>query len=163
MLPTALKTLLFTLVAPGTVTLLLPYLILRWTDGLSIAFGWTTIAGGLLILCGTAIYAACAIGFVRFGRGTPAPIDPPTELVVQGLYRWSRNPMYVGIVTVLLGESLLPRSVPLLFYAAAVFVGFNLFIMLYEEPTLTRMFGSSYKSYRSRVPRWIGPVRRTAQ
>ncbi len=153
---TALKTLVFTLVAPGTVTILLPYLILRWTRGLSVAFAWTAVAGGLPVLCGAAIYTACAIGFVRFGRGTPAPIDPPKELVVQGLYRWSRNPMYVGIVSILIGESLLFRSLALLIYAGIVFVGFNLFIYLYEEPTLKRMFGTSYEDYRRRVPRWIG-------
>jgi protein-S-isoprenylcysteine O-methyltransferase Ste14 len=156
-LQTALKTVVFTVLVPGTVTILLPYLILRERAG-PVSLKLPEICGVLLITIGVAIYLSCAFSFVRFGRGTPAPIDPPTELVVQGMYRFSRNPMYVGVVTVLLGESLLFRSSLLLIYTAVVFIAFNIFIMWYEEPTLQRMFGESYDSYRRRVPRWVGRV-----
>lgn len=153
---TAFKTILFTLIAPGTVTVLLPYLILRGRAR-ELSSDVFTIIGCLLILTGAVIYVACAFSFVRFGRGTPAPIDPPKELVVKGLYRWSRNPMYVGIISILIGEAILFRSTALLGYAAVVFVGFNLFILCYEEPTLRQMFGESYERYCKTVPRWIIP------
>jgi protein-S-isoprenylcysteine O-methyltransferase Ste14 len=97
----------------------------------------------------------CAWDFTFAGRGTPAPIDPPKELVVQGLYRYVRNPMYVGILSILLGEALLFASWSLFGYAAVVFILFFLFVVLYEEPILMRKFGESYLQYCKNVPRWI--------
>jgi hypothetical protein len=89
------------------------------------------------------------------GRGTPAPIDPPKTLVARGPYRWTRNPMYVAVTSVLIGECMMTRSPSLWRHALAVFVGFNLFVRLYEEPTLREKFGDEYGAYCARVPRWI--------
>jgi len=93
--------------------------------------------------------------FAANGRGTLAPVDPPRTLVVRGLYRYVRNPMYVGVMTILLGESLFFASTTLLRYAIGCFVAFHLFIMLYEEPTLRSKFGESYITYCSAVNRWL--------
>jgi protein-S-isoprenylcysteine O-methyltransferase Ste14 len=152
----ALKTLLFTLVVPGTVTIYIPYLLLTSPSAPSpLPIGIFRYLGVLPILLGAAIYFLCAWDFAFAGRGTPAPIDPPKELVVKGLYRYVRNPMYVGVVTLLLGEALFFASRQLLFYAGAVFLFFHLFVLFYEEPALRRGFGESYERYCKAVPRWI--------
>ena len=109
----------------------------------------------VVIAAGIALLAACVWEFATRGRGTLSPVDPPRDLVVQGLYRYVRNPMYLAVSTILLGESLLLRSLALLGYWAIVFVAFNLFVMLYEEPTLARQFGESYERYRRDVGRWL--------
>jgi len=111
--------------------------------------------GALPILIGAAIYFWCAWDFTFAGRGTPAPIDPPKELVVRGLYRYVRNPMYVGILSILLGEALLFASGRLLEYTAVVFTFFFLFVVLYEEPMLRQKFGESYRQYCKNVSRWF--------
>jgi len=151
-----LKTLLFTIIAPGTVTVLLPSLMLspRWAAEIPI-WGALQFFGCAPLLLGLSIYLWCAYDFAAKGRGTPAPIDPPKQLVRSGLYRFTRNPMYVGIVLILLGEAIFFASAALFFYAAAIFVGFNGFILFYEEPTLRRLFGESYLRYCAEVPRWI--------
>ena len=93
------------------------------------------------------------------GRGTPAPIDPPKELVARGLYRYVRNPMYVGVMSILVGEALIFASRTLVWYAVTVFIGFNLFVLLYEEPTLRHKFGAAYERYCAAVPRWLPRLR----
>src|SRR5262249_1425425 len=118
--------------------------------------------GLLPTVVGAVIYAWCAWEFARHGRGTPAPIDPPRELVVRGLYRYTRNPMYVGVVTMLLGEAVLFGSLALLEYAAAVFALFAGGGLLYEEPTLRAKFGDSYRRYCQTVPRWLPSKPRAA-
>lgn len=99
------------------------------------------------MLLGASIYFWCAWDFTFAGRGTPAPIDPPKKLVVRGLYRYVRNPMYVGVFSILLGEALFFESQRLLVYAAVVFFFFYLFVILYEEPILRQKFGESYQKY----------------
>jgi len=93
--------------------------------------------------------------FARFGRGTPAPIDAPKRLVTRGLYRYTRNPMYVGVLTVILGWAVLFRAWALVAYALAVWSCFHSFIILYEEPHLRAQFGKEYEEYRVRVSRWL--------
>jgi protein-S-isoprenylcysteine O-methyltransferase Ste14 len=93
------------------------------------------------------------LGFFRGGT-TLAPIDPPRQLVVRGLYRFTQNPMYNGVVAILLGETWLFGSVPLLQYAVVIFVLFHLFVVIYEEPALESRFGESFRAYRAKVPRW---------
>ena len=93
--------------------------------------------------------------FLIQGRGTPAPIDPPKELVATGFYRYVRNPMYVGVLAITLGHFLWFGSWNLLIYVLIVFIGFHVFVTYYEEPTLKRKFGASYEEYLKRVPRWI--------
>jgi len=149
----ALRSIFFALLLPGSVTLLIPYFILsrravpHWD-----VFG---LAGSIAIAVGAAILIRCIVDFARQGRCTLAPVDPPKELVARGLYRYVRNPMYVGVVLVLLGESALFRSTSLLLYTGVWFLIANLFVMLYEEPTLRARFGESYEQYRRSVGRWI--------
>ena len=93
--------------------------------------------------------------FALSGKATLSPVDPPKVLVVEGMYRHVRNPMYVGVVTLLLGETMLVQSMAMLWYTLAVFVGFNVFIKAYEEPTLLRMFDEQFRLYKTNVPMWI--------
>jgi protein-S-isoprenylcysteine O-methyltransferase Ste14 len=152
-----LKTLIFIVIAPATVTIYLPYALL---SSLHTPQPGSFLYLGLLpILVGAGINFWCAWDFVFAGRGTPAPFDPPKELVARGLYRRVRNPMYVGVMSILLGESLLFDSRSMLTYSLVVFIGFNLFVFFYEEPTLRRKFGESYERYCRAVPRWLPQLR----
>ena len=151
-----LKTIIFTFLVPGTVTVLMPYWLLTSPSASApMRVGMVRYLGVIPIVIGTAIYSWCAFDFTFAGKGTPAPIDPPKALVVRGLYRYVRNPMYVGILSILLGESLLFASMRLVEYAAVVFIMFFLFVVLYEEPMLRQKFGESYRQYCKDVPRWI--------
>lgn len=114
-----------------------------------------TLLGLLSIGLGVALLAACILEFARSGRGTLSPIDPPRRLVVRGLYRYVRNPMYLSVTTIVLGEALLTRSPALGVYWALWFLGANLFVIGYEEPTLRRRFGASYDEYTQQVGRWF--------
>ena len=155
-----LRALLFFVVAPGTVLGLVPYRILRRERRLDaiVAAGGTPgrIAGAVLVLAGLAGLVWCFALFVRRGRGTPAPYDPPRALVAEGPYAVSRNPMYVCLWLVLAGEALASGSGRVAAYGLSVFVATQLFVRLYEEPTLARQFGAEYAAYRARVPRWLG-------
>ena len=153
------KTLIFMFIAPATVTIYLPYWLLAGRTGAP-PFGAVRYVGLLPIFVGACMELWCAWDFAMKGRGTPAPIDPPKELVVRGLYQRVRNPMYVGVMLILLGEALLFASATLLWYAALVFILFNLFVLLYEEPTLRRKFGAAYERYCASVPRWLPHMRR---
>lgn len=148
-----LQTILFTIFVPGTVLGLIP----RWLVG---GFprpesGPVTWLGILIIVLGSAIYFRCAWEFAVRGLGTPAPIAPTKFLVTTALHRYVRNPMYIGVLGVLLGEAATFRAVVLLEYAAFCFAAVYLFVIFYEEPTLRRQFGESYDEYRRSVPRWI--------
>lgn len=147
-----LKNLLFTFVVPGTVGIYVPLLILRER---SPASGAEFTIGAAALAVGGCIYAWCVWDFASFGRGTPAPIDAPKRLVVRGLYRHMRNPMYLGVLTTLLGWALLFRSAGMVAYALGVGVCFHLFVILYEERHLRRKFGDEYDVYCKRVGRWI--------
>ena len=151
---TALKTLIFTVIMPGTVAVYIPYWLLS-SPSPPLPIGVVRYFGLLPMLLGAAIYFRCAWDFTFSGKGTPAPIDPPKELVVRGLYRYVRNPMYVGILTLLAGEVLFFASRQLFIYTGAIFLLFNLFIIFYEEPALRQKFGESYRRYCETVPRWI--------
>lgn len=113
------------------------------------------VLGLLCIGCGAVLLGACIWEFARSGRGTLAPVDPPRELVVRGLYRYVRNPMYLSVTTIVLGELLLTRSRPLFVYWAVWFIAVNLFVIGYEEPTLRRRFGAAYARYTQDVGRWL--------
>jgi len=147
-----LKNLLFTLIAPGTVAFCLPLLIVR---GQAIGSGGWLIASSVFFLAGVAIYSWCVWDFASFGRGTPAPIDAPKKLVVRGLYHYTRNPMYLGVLTTIIAWAVLFKEPYLLLYALCVGLCFHLFVVFYEEPHLRAVFGSSYEGYRARVPRWL--------
>ena len=156
----ALRSLLFLVLIPGTVAGYVPWRILRgrqqlFMPDLSVASG---LAAGLALL-GICVLLVCVWDFFSAGRGTLAPIDPPRLLVVRGLYRWTRNPMYNGVIALLLGEAGFFRSSALLQYALLMFVIFHLVVVIYEEPALASRFGESYRAYRAAVPRWGFAVR----
>jgi protein-S-isoprenylcysteine O-methyltransferase Ste14 len=154
------KTLLFTVLVPGTVTIYVPRRILLSRSGNdALPIGPLRYLGAALLAAGAAVYLWCAWDFATAGRGTPAPIDPPRSLVERGLYRHVRNPMYLGILLLLVGEAMLFRSRALLAYAGLVFLFFFLFVVAYEEPALRRKFGQTYERYCDRVPRWIPQFR----
>jgi protein-S-isoprenylcysteine O-methyltransferase Ste14 len=150
-----LKNLIFTLVVPGTVAVYVPWLIARGQPVGSLAH---VLTSSVLVLLGGAIYLWCLWDFAFFGRGTPVPIDPPRRLVVRGPYRYTRNPMYLGVLTAILGWAVLFRSLPLVLYAFAVGVVFHLFVVFYEEPRLRRAFEADYEYYSARVGRWLPRV-----
>jgi protein-S-isoprenylcysteine O-methyltransferase Ste14 len=108
----------------------------------------------LLGASGAALALTCILTFVFIGRGTPAPFDPPRRLVVQGPYRFIRNPMYVGAGLALAGAALFYQSIPLLVYAGSSLAVTHLFVVLYEEPTLRRSFARDYEAYCRQVGRW---------
>ena len=148
-----LKTILFTIVVPGTVAGLVP----SWIVGgfATPGSGPLTWLGALIFLVGAAIYFRCAWEFAVRGLGTPAPIAPTKFLVTTALHRYVRNPMYIGVAMVIVGEAALFRSSHLVEYAAAMLLTAHVFVVFYEEPTLQRTFGESYEEYRRDVPRWI--------
>jgi protein-S-isoprenylcysteine O-methyltransferase Ste14 len=112
-------------------------------------------AGLLLVGLGVLLLAACIFEFARSGAGTLAPVDPPRVLVVRGLYRYVRNPMYLSVTMIILGEALVAGSRALLIYWSIWFLAANLFVIAYEEPTLRRRFGRSYELYTQQVRRWL--------
>lgn len=160
-----LKTLIFTILAPGTVTILIP----RWLLAAehSEPTGVFRFVGLIPLAIGIAIYLWCAWDFATAGKGTPAVFDPPKRLVVRGLYKFVRNPMYVGILSSLFGEAWFLASSYLFCYAAAVMALFHSFVIFYEEPKLTKKFGDEYRQYRAQVPRWLplfsNPAERSAR
>lgn len=150
-----LQTLLFTITIPGSVAGLIPWLIQRNYDALGLSLGPERYLGIPLIILGIIVYLASAGAFAIIGRGTPAPIRPTGKLVIQGLHHYVRNPMYIGVLSVLLGESLWFQSGLVLLYTAFIMTVFNAFIHLYEEPTLRRTYGEEYLQYCESTPRWI--------
>jgi protein-S-isoprenylcysteine O-methyltransferase Ste14 len=111
--------------------------------------------GVALILAGVPVLAATIVRFVRQGRGVPAPVLPAQHLVVTGLYRYVRNPMYIAVLSVIVGQGLLFGSGVVLRYALVVALGFHLFVLLHEEPSLRRRFAAEYEAYCRAVRRWL--------
>lgn len=158
-LPAAVGSVVFFVVAPGTVVGLLPWLITDWHIPTAAPL-WriVQIVGALLIVLGLIPPVHAFIEFAKAG-GTPAPITPTEHLVVTGFNRWVRNPMYVGLLTAIVGQALLFCDAWLLLYAAAGLLMTASFVHWYEEPTLVRQYGEQYEEYRRNVPAWI-PRRR---
>lgn len=150
-----IKNLAFTILVPGTVASYLPYSIGSRDVALTSLGPRRLILAAPALVAGAAIYLWCLWDFATAGRGTPAPIDPPTRLVVRGPYRYVRNPMYIGVLTVIAGWAALFRSAALLGYAAAVACVFHLVVLLIEEPQLRRRFGAEYDAYCDHVRRWL--------
>jgi protein-S-isoprenylcysteine O-methyltransferase Ste14 len=151
----AIRALFFVALLPGVVAGYVPYRILLASGGFHFpALSPQSVAASVLVLIGVAVLLRCVWDFFARGKGTLAPIDPPRHLVVSGLYRYTRNPMYNGVLAVLLGEAWLFGSTPILEYAAYVLIAFHLFVVFYEEPVLDAQFQESYRAYRKAVPRW---------
>jgi protein-S-isoprenylcysteine O-methyltransferase Ste14 len=146
----------FFFIAPFTIAGLIPWVLTHWqvqspefAKPLAQAVGASLAAIGALLLIDS---------FARFaikGLGTPAPVFPTKHLVVSGLYRHVRNPMYVGVVSAILGQALMFASTTLAVYGALMWLAFHLFVLGYEEPTLRQTFGDEYDAFRRNVPRWI--------
>ena len=147
---------LFFAVAPSSVAGLVPWWITRWEFRPPFFdLDATRAVGILLIVAGLPGLVDSFARFALQGLGTPAPIAPTQNLVVTGLYRYVRNPIYVALVTVILGQALLFGDWRLFLYGALVFVAFHIFVLVYEEPTLRESYGAEYETYRANVPRWL--------
>jgi len=145
------KIALFTVIVPGAVVALIPYMMVQ-IAGVRSAL---TYLGLVPITLGIGLYGWCVWSFWAFGKGTPAPIDPPKKLVVQGPYKIVRNPMYVAVFLILFGEVVLFDSFSLLKFVLVFFIIVELLIRFYEEPILKRKFGEAYTRYSRSVGRWI--------
>ncbi|HSK66652.1 MAG TPA: isoprenylcysteine carboxylmethyltransferase family protein [Anaerolineales bacterium] len=150
---TALRSFPFLLLAPGTVAGYIPLVLLQrgpqFDPGLLALFSspfW--LVGGLVLLWSF-------WNFLNEGHGTPAPIDPPRQLVLKGFYQYVRNPMYLSVIFILIGHFLWSGYWSILAYAGLAFLVTHLFVIFYEEPALKRKFGATYEDYLRRVPRWI--------
>ena len=149
---------MFFLVAPATVAGWVPYAISGWRFGSPFVAPAERVVGGILVLIAVAALIECFARFAFVGRGTPAPILPTESLVVSGLYRHTRNPMYVAVVAAIAGQALLFSQPLLLAYAGAMWLIFHLFVIGFEEPTLERQF-TGYQEYCAQVPRWLPRIR----
>ncbi len=147
------------IVAPAFISLWM-YFVPRWLAG-SHAFDDPRPLGWIVVAIGAAIGLPCVWQFAWRGLGTPAPFDPPRRLVISGPYRFVRNPMYLGMGTALLGEGIVfPKITTLMLTMVIVLaVAVSAFIMLYEEPTLRRLFDGDYENYCRNVRRWIPRLR----
>ena len=142
---------LFFVVAPGVMAGVVPWVITAYSDPSSPI---AVVLGSLLVIVGLAALIACFVRFVREGRGTPAPVAPTRELVVGGLYRWVRNPMYLAVAAIILGQAVIFGSVGVLVWLAIFAVAVVSFVTAYEEPTLRETYGESYDAYCAAVPGW---------
>ena len=150
-----LRSLLWTILLPGVVAGYLPWQYFGVKD-VPLDFSNPIHVGAIVVIgIGSGLLVWCIWEFAHSGKGTLAPVDAPTRLVVQGLYRHVRNPMYLSVSTIVLGEVLLTRSLALFFYWIAFFTAANLFVIGYEEPALRRRFGDSYEAYTREVGRWV--------
>ena len=153
--PLWLRTVVFTLLVPGTVLGVIPFALTEGGYGPHLQLGGMHWLGFVLLAPGCAIILSCFADFVRRGRGTPAPYDPPRQLVITGLYQYVRNPQYLGVLLVCMGQAVLTGRVILLGYAMVLGIVYHLFVRFYEEPTLKRKFGEAYLRYCDEVPRWL--------
>jgi protein-S-isoprenylcysteine O-methyltransferase Ste14 len=150
-----LKNVVFTVFIPGFVAGWVP---LRWFERRpQWPEEWRAphYAGAIFVVLGVIIYLHCQWLFATRGQGTPAPIDPPKKLVRRGLYKWVRNPMYLAVFTVLVGETVFLRSGHIAVYFVCLVCAVHVFVLLVEEESLRRRFGAMYEDYRRDVPRWL--------
>ncbi|MET0753252.1 MAG: isoprenylcysteine carboxylmethyltransferase family protein [Pyrinomonadaceae bacterium] len=154
----ALKTILWSIFVPGTLTTFVPFLIISKFENYSFELSYFRYFGIIPILFGVLLYSWCAWNFTFTGEGTPAPFDAPKKVVAIGAYKFVRNPMYVAVVTILLGEAIFFESPSLAVYALILFSIFHIWILIYEEPILRKKFGTSYEEYCGKISRWL-PVK----
>ncbi len=156
----AIGTAVFLVCVPGVVAGVLPWYITRWEIRQSGA-AWLTlrVVGAAMIVLGAGVLLHAFVRFVAEGAGTPAPVAPTERLVIGGLYRHVRNPMYLAVAAVIVGQSALEAQPGLLVYAAVFVAVVEVFVRTYEEPTLRQRYGAQYTTYCHAVPRWL-PRRR---
>ena len=141
----------FFVVAPAMVAGVVPWSITRYTGLVETPFA---VLGLVVVALGLAALVACFVQFVREGRGTPAPIAPTEKLVVGGLYRWVRNPMYLAVGAMILGQAVAFASIGVLVWFGLFAVAVVSFVAAYEQPTLRSTYGPSYDAYCRAVPAW---------
>ena len=147
---------IFLVIAPGIVAGYVPWRICRWqTSAPLLGTPWSRLPGVLLIAAGLPVLLDSFARFAIQGLGTPAPVLPTRHLVVTGLYRHMRNPMYLAVAALIFGQGLFFPSRGVLEYGVAVWVAFYLFVLLYEEPTLRKSYGPEYQEFCANVPRWL--------
>jgi len=155
-----LGSLIFLVIAPGFVAGIFPWWITGWVfHSPLLGFRLIRVIVVALIAVGVPMLLDSFARFAVQGLGTPAPVLPTTHLVVTGLYRFVRNPMYVGVSAVIFGQALLFGSVRLLTYGVLIWLAFHLFVLLYEEPKLRSSFDGEYQIFCQNVPRWIPRIR----
>ena len=151
----AIGTAVFFVLAPGVVAGLVPWWLTGWrTSELPPFWLLVRILGAALIAGGLITLVQAFARFVSEGVGTPAPVAPPQQLVVGGLYRYVRNPMYLAVLALIVGQALILGRLELFLYAGIVALAFIMFVRVYEEPTLRARFGPAYEAYRRAVPGW---------
>ena len=150
---------LFLILAPGIVAGFVPWLISGWKVQPLLGFRFIRVVGILVVAVSILALLESFARFALQGLGTPAPILPTRNLVVNGLYRYVRNPMYLAVVLVILGQAMILGNVSLLVYGALVWLIFHVFVLAYEEPTLRRTFGPEYDAFCANVHRWIPRLR----
>ncbi len=155
----AVKATLWALVAPGTVDIVVPAILIATKAG-PMELGPARWLGLPLIAIGAPVLVWCIVNFAREGKGTLAPVDPPKFVVRGGPYRFVRNPMYVANLLIVSGGALFFESWAVAGWAVLIAAAFHMFVVRYEEPTLKRLFGDAYEEYRRSVPRWIPRFRR---
>ena len=152
--------LLFLALVLGIVVIYFPYIFCYWRLAPPyFGFAGVRVLGALLVAAGLLVLLNSYVHFALRGLGTPAPIAPPRHLVVSGVYRYVRNPMYVAIVAAVLGQGLYFGNAQVLRYGLYLWVGFFGFVLFYEEPHLRRKFGRQYMEFCAEVPRWIPRLR----
>jgi protein-S-isoprenylcysteine O-methyltransferase Ste14 len=151
----AVGSMVFLVFAPGVVAGLVPWLLTGWEFEEPVSY-WLPlrVVGVVLLVAGLVVLLEAFTRFVREGVGTPAPVAPTEHLVVGGLYRYVRNPMYLAVGSMIVGQALLLGQPILLPYAALFGLAVWAFVRWYEEPTLLRRFGAEYEEYRGAVPGW---------
>lgn len=143
---------IFSFILPVTVTILVP----RWIEkAWEIKNNFQFVAGVVIGLTGLTIMLVCILSFIRIGKGTLAPWSPPKNFVAVGLYRYVRNPMILGVLTVLLGEAILFNSLPILKWIGVFFIINTIYFFVFEEPQLEGRFGEAYRTYKKQVNRWL--------
>ena len=152
-----LRNLIFTILQPGVVCGLIPWLIVRdeIREDLSVPFQVYHLIGTLIIVIGVMVLIHCIFSFAKHGKGTLSPLDPTKKLVAKGLYRYSRNPMYLGVLLIIIGETVILRSFNMGIYLFLVLIAFFCYVIFFEEPRLNRDFGDDYKAYKKKVRRWL--------
>ena len=151
----AIRSILWTLLLPGVFAGYIPWRFFGLKEVALNVRDPMHLAGILITTSGVVLLVACIWEFARSGHGTLSPVDPPKHLVVRGLYRYVRNPMYLSVTTIVFGEFVLTQSTGLLIYWMVWFVCVNVFVIFYEEPALRRQFGDSYEAYARSAGRWI--------
>jgi protein-S-isoprenylcysteine O-methyltransferase Ste14 len=157
MLSLLLRNAFYTILQPGLVAGVIPYFILgsdRVTQLIEQSMQGVQVISCIVIVVGFIVMILCILRFAMEGRGTLSPVDPTKKLVIHGLYRYSRNPMYVGVMLMLIGEALYSGR-GLWIYTTIIFASFNIFIFIHEEPRLRKVFGEEYQQYCHKVRRWL--------